>query len=86
MVLAVPSGDATAFLSEAALQAMQRIGADLPLSQVRGQYFAVAGVAGAAPGTAVQVIDDEDAFLRVSLNRDRRTLAAAVARVTVTGP
>ncbi|MBU6348953.1 MAG: hypothetical protein KGS73_02230 [Chloroflexi bacterium] len=86
VVLAVTSGDATAFLSEAALQAMQRIGADLPLSQVRGQYFAVAGVAGAAPGTAVQVIDDEDAFLRVSLNRDRRTLAAAVARVTVTGP
>jgi hypothetical protein len=82
----VTSGDATAFLSEAALQAMRRIGADLPQSQVQGQYFAVAGVAGAAPGTAAQVIDDEDAFLRVSLNRDRRTLAAAVARVTVTGP
>ena len=86
VVLAVTSGDATAFLSEAALQAMQHIGADLPQSQVRGQYFAVAGVAGTAPGTAAQVIDDEDAFLRVSLNRDRRTLAAAVARVTVTGP
>jgi hypothetical protein len=86
VVLAVTSGDATAFLSEAALQAMRRIGADLPQSQVQGQYFAVAGVAGAAPGTAAQVIDDEDAFLRVSLNRDRRTLAAAVARVTVTGP
>ena len=86
VVLAVTSGDATAFLSEAALQAMRRIGADLPQSQVQGQYFAVAGVTGAAPGTAVQVIDDEDAFLRVSLNRDRRTLAAAVARVTVTGP
>ncbi len=45
---------------------------------MRGNYLAIAGVKGAAPGSAAQVIDANDAFLRVSLNRDRRPLAAAV--------
>jgi hypothetical protein len=50
---------------------------------VRGNYFAIAGVKGAASGTAAQVIDANDAFLRISLNRDRRPLAAAVDWVQI---
>lgn len=77
-VLVVTYGDATAYLDEAAAQALNTLGANLVVEEVRGYHFAIAGVKGAAPGTAAQVIDPEDAFLRISFNRDRRPLAAAV--------
>jgi hypothetical protein len=82
-VLAVTYGDATANLSEEALTALNTLGAALNAEDVRGNYFAIAGVKGAAPGTAAQVIDANDAFLRISLNRDRRPLAAAVDWVQI---
>jgi hypothetical protein len=82
-VLAVTYGDATANLSEEALAALNTLGAALTAEEVRGAYFAIAGVKGADPGTAAQVIDANDAFLRVSLNRDRRALAAAVDSVQI---
>lgn len=77
-VLVVTYGDATAYLDEAAVQALNRIGANLAIDEMSGSHFAIVGVKGAAPGSAAQVIDPDDAFLRVSLNRDRRLLAAAV--------
>jgi hypothetical protein len=46
------------------------------------QYFAIVGVKGAAPGAARRR-SIPDAFLRVSLNRDRRPLAAAVDWVSI---
>ena len=82
-VLVVTYGDATAHLSEDALAALNSLGAALNAEEVRGSYFAIAGVKGAASGTAAQVIDANDAFLRVSLNRDRRPLAAAVDWVQI---
>ncbi|MCS6827462.1 MAG: hypothetical protein NZ553_12680 [Caldilinea sp.] len=81
--LVVTYGEATTYLSEEALRVLERIGAALTLDDVRGRHFAVVGVKGAAPGTAAQVIDDVEAFLRVSLNRDRRPLAAAVDSVQI---
>ena len=77
-ILVVTYGDATAFLSEDAVAALNTLGAALTMEDVRGKHFAIAGVKGAMSGAAVQVIDANDAFLRVSLNRDRRPLAAAV--------
>jgi hypothetical protein len=77
-VLVVSYGNATAFLDEAAMAALQGLGADVSLDQLRGNYFALAGVQGAAPGSAAVVVDPVEAFLRISLNRDRRSLAAAV--------
>ncbi|MFO7634153.1 MAG: interleukin-like EMT inducer domain-containing protein, partial [Caldilinea sp.] len=77
-VLVVTYGDATAYLSNEAVQALDSIGADLTLDEVRDHHIAMAGVKGAAPGSAAQVLDANDGFLRISLNRDRRPLAAAV--------
>ena len=82
-VLVVTYGEATNYLSAEAVQALNSLGAALQLDTVRGQHFAIAGVKGAASGAAAQVIDANDAFLRVSLNRDRRPLAAAVDWVQI---
>jgi hypothetical protein len=82
-VLGVTYGDATAYLSEDALAALNTLGTALTAEEVSGKYFAFVGVKGAASGTAAQVIDANDAFLRVSLNRDRRLLAAAVDWVQI---
>lgn len=82
-VLVVSYGDATAHLSEEALTALNSLGAALTMEEVRGQFFAIAGVKDAAPGAAAQVLDANDAFLRISLNRDRRPLAAAVDWVQI---
>jgi hypothetical protein len=77
-VLIASSGDAGAFLTQDVVDALRAVGADVTLEALRGNYFAVAGVQGAEPGQAVVVIDPADAFLRISLERDRRPLAAAV--------
>lgn len=82
-VLVVTYGDATNYLSDDAVQALNSIGAALTIDEVRGQHFAIAGVKDAEAGSAAQVIDATDAFLRVSLNRDRRPLAAAVDWVQI---
>jgi hypothetical protein len=82
-VLVVSHGDASAFLTADAVEALRGIGADLTLEALKGQYFAIIGVQGAAPGAAVVVIDPHEAFLRLSLNQDRRTLAAAVDWVSI---
>jgi hypothetical protein len=82
-VLVVTYGEATNYLSADAVQALNSLGAALQLDTVRGQHFAIAGVKGAESGAAAQVIDANDAFLRVSLNRDRRPLAAAVDWVQI---
>ncbi len=83
IVLVATQGDATAFLSEAAVEAFGSLGADLTLGQVKGQYVALIGVQGAVPATAAQSIDPVEAFLTIGLNRDRRPLSAAVDWVAV---
>ncbi len=77
-VLMVSDGDASLHLTEAAVTSLRKLGVDVTLDNLRGHYFAFVGVQGAAPGTAGQVIDPKAAFLRISLNRDQRTLAASV--------
>lgn len=85
LVLVVSHGDATAHLTGEAVAALRGIGAAMTLDGLREQHFVVAGIQGAAPGSAATVIDPVDAFLRISLNPDRRTLAAAVDWVRI-GP
>lgn len=82
-VLIASSGDAGAHLTEDAVEALRSLGADVQLDELRNAYFAIVGVQGAAPSSALVAIDPNEAFLRVSLNRDRRTLAAAVDWVEV---
>ncbi|MEZ4714446.1 MAG: interleukin-like EMT inducer domain-containing protein [Caldilineaceae bacterium] len=76
-------GEAWAHLTPEAVQSLQHLGIALTLEQVQSHYFAAVGVAGAAPGSAALVLDGAEAFLRISLNNDRRTLAAAVDWVEV---
>lgn len=83
LALVVTYGNATAYLDETAVQALNSLGADLTVDTLRGNQLALVGVKGAAPGSAAQVVDPEDAFLRVSLNRDRRPLAAAVDSIQI---
>jgi hypothetical protein len=82
-VLVASYGDAWAHLTEEATAALRSIGADVTLDGLQNQYFAIIGAEGAAPGSAAQTIDPADAFVRVSLNRDRRDLAGAVDWVEV---
>jgi hypothetical protein len=82
-VLVASHGDATANLTEEAVAALQGLGAGVTLSDLENNYFAIAGVQGATPGTAATIIDPADAFLRISLNPDRRPLAAAVDWVRI---
>jgi hypothetical protein len=83
-VLVASYGDAWAHLTEEAVEGLRAIGADVTVEGLQNQYFALVGVQGAAPGTALQTVDGADAFVRVSLNRDRRNLAAAVDWLEVT--
>ncbi len=82
-VLVASYGDAWAHLTDEAAAALRGIGADVTLEELQNQYFALVGVAGAPPGSAAQSVGASDAFVRVSLNRDRRDLAAAVDWVEV---
>jgi hypothetical protein len=82
-VLVVSYGDAWRELSDAAVEQLRTLGADVTLESLQEQYFAIVGVKGAAPGAAAQTVDAADAFLRMSLNRDRRPLAAAVDWVSI---
>jgi len=83
IVLVASSGDATAYLTDEAIASLQAMGAGVTSEQLSGNHFALVGVHGAGPGTAALAIDPNEAFLRISLNRDRRPLAAAVDWVEV---
>ncbi len=82
-VLVVSNGDATAFLTQDAVDGLRAIGADVTLDSLHSHYFAVVGLSGATLGSAAQVVDVNEAFLRISLERDRRTLAAAIDWVKI---
>ncbi len=82
-VLVVSHGDAWRELSAEAVDQLRTLGADVSLKGLQGQYLAIVGVKGVPPGTAAQVLDPQEAFLRISLDRDRRPLAAAVDWVSV---
>jgi len=82
-VLVVSYGAASTYLTPAAVEGLRSLGADVTLDTLRDQYVALIGVKGAALGSAALQIDNNEAFLRISLERDRRTLAGAVDWVTV---
>jgi hypothetical protein len=82
-VLVASRGEAWDFLTEAAVAELRTLGANLTLDSVRESYFSVIGVKGTAVGAALQSVDGNEAFLRLGLNPDRRTLAAAVGNVGI---
>ena len=85
IALVVTYGEAWSHLTPEAIAALQNLGVGVTLEEMQGNYLAAVGVQGAAPGSATWTRQDESAFVRVSLNPDRRDLAAAVDWITV-GP
>jgi hypothetical protein len=83
ITLLVTYGDATAFLGDEAITGLHTLGANLTLEQTKGRQWALVGVKGAPPGAAALSIAEESAYLSISLNRDRRPLAAAVDWVEI---
>jgi hypothetical protein len=75
--------DAWTHLTPEAVEALRALGADVTLEDLQGIYLALAGVKGAAPGAAAVALHNSEAFLRISLERDRRPLAAAVDWVRI---
>lgn len=84
IVLVATQGRAGAYLSPESVTALGNLGADLTLAGATEGYFSVIGVQGVGPGRGVTVAAAEEAFLPISLNRDRRTLAGAVDWIAVT--
>ena len=70
IVLVATRGDAGAFISQAAVDGLGAVGASLDLATAQTQQFLEVGVKDASPGSAGQATDPDDAFLRVSRNRD----------------
>jgi len=82
-VLVTSYGAAWHGLTAEAIEGLQNLGADVSIDNLQNQYFAIIGVQGREVGSASVVIHENEAFLSVSLNRDRRTLAAAVDWVRI---
>lgn len=78
IVLVVSKGAATAHLTEAAVNGLRALGADVTLDQLRGNHFSIIGVQGAPPGSAALTVDPNGAYLRIGLDPDRRSLTGAV--------
>jgi hypothetical protein len=77
IVAVATRGDAAAYLTPAAVDALRGLGSGAQtVADLAGKSHALIGVQGAAPGTAAEAIAPDDAFARVA--GDFRTLAAAV--------
>jgi hypothetical protein len=83
IVLVVSKGDATVYLTEAAINGLRGLGAEVTLDQLHGHYFSIVGVQGAQPGSAALTVDPASAYMRIGLDPDRRSLAAAVDWVEI---
>lgn len=83
IILVVTYGDAWKNLTPEAVTALQNFGVDVSLDELQGNYLAAAGVQGAAPASGEWMVGQPEAGLSISLNRDRRNLAAAVDWVSV---
>ncbi|MFN8443838.1 MAG: interleukin-like EMT inducer domain-containing protein [Caldilineaceae bacterium] len=83
-VIVASRGNATNFLTLDAIEALRTLGTDVTEDKLKGQFFAILGVKGTQPGSAQLEVGHQGAYLSLSLNRDRRTLAAAVDWVVVT--
>jgi len=82
-VWVVSYGAASTYLTPAAIEGLRTLGADVTIETLHDQYFALIGVKGATPGSAALQVDANEAFLRISLERDRRPLAGVVDWVTI---
>ncbi len=78
IVVAAVQEEGGRYLSQEAVAALRSIGAQVDVRGGEGLSHAVIGVKGATPGSALELSGQENAWLRVGGNPDRRTLAVAV--------
>ena len=86
IVLAATRGSAANRLDAEGIRALRMLGSGITEEKIRGGVgvtHALAGIKGAAPGTAAEVFSATTAYLHIGKNPDRRTLAAAVSRLRV---
>ncbi len=76
IVAGAARGDASAFLTDRAVQALASLGSAVDLRSTPGYGHAFVGVKGAASGAAAEQTGAADAYLRLAA--DRRDLSAAV--------
>ncbi len=76
IVAGAARGDASASLTDRAVQALASLGSAVDLRSTPGHGHAFIGVKGAAPGAAVEETGPDGAYVRVAA--DRRSLSAAV--------
>jgi hypothetical protein len=69
--------DGAANLTEAAVQALRSLGAEIDLRGTEHLSHALIGVKGAAPGTALEGSGEGNSYLQVGRNPDDRTLSVA---------
>jgi len=83
IVVVATRGDAGLHLTEEAVAALRSLGAQADLRGAAGQAHAFIGVRRAAAGSALELVAEPNAWLRLGRNPDRRSLAAAVDWVRV---
>jgi hypothetical protein len=83
IVAGAARGDASAALTDRAVQALASLGSSVDLRAMPGYGHAFVGVKGAAPGAAAEQTGPEGAYLRLAA--DRRALSAAVDWVRLEG-
>lgn len=83
IVLVATKGDAARHLTDEAVAALRSLGAAVDLREHPGQYHALVGVKGAAPGTAAEVVAAPSAYIRLGGYPDFRTLGLAVDKVAL---
>ncbi len=75
--------DGAAHLTDAAVQALSSLGAQIDVRYAENLSHAIIGVEGAAAGTALEAAGEGNSYLHVGKNPDERTLSVAVDYVNV---
>ena len=83
IVLVATKGDAARHLTDEAVDALRSLGGQVDLREHPGEYHALVGVKGAAPGTAEEVVSAPSAYIRLGGYPDFRYLGIAVDRVSL---
>ncbi|MGB9300577.1 MAG: interleukin-like EMT inducer domain-containing protein [Anaerolineae bacterium] len=77
IVAAAVKDDGAAHLTEAAVEALRSLGAEIDLRGTEHLSHALIGVKGATPGTALEASGEGNSYLQVGRNPDDRTLSVA---------
>jgi len=83
IVLVATRGDAGRHLTDEAVAALRTLGSRVDLRRHPGAYHVLVGIKGAAPGTAVEVVDAQHAYIRLGGYPDFRTLSFAVDKIAI---